>query len=267
MIHNGLPKPGPQTTGSQLRNPLTSRDSGTFLSTGIALGISPVPDMPVGEQILYAKKMKTLLKHMFLFAIALLPNGAIGENDPFAEPPKAEIDTRKSANGLTDSLLKAFEEEHLDKGTGKGRPVIRITILRSFDAPLMFKWFPGEDGEESFLIVKKLQKHGEDDFHGLETNKRMKLSSSQEKHLQAMFTHSPLQDLPQEDWQLPGLDGSEWIYEAAAGDAEIMITRVNPVDPVFEGEKIAPSRLAKELQLTSFTMMLWMLSGIDERAY
>jgi hypothetical protein len=215
--------------------------------------------------------MKTLFKHMFLFAIALLPNGAIGEDDPFAEPPKTEIDRtgdKKSDKVLTDRLLKAFEEERLDKGTGKGRPVIRITILRSFHAPLMFKWFPGEDGEESFLVVKKLiKKQGEVDFQGLDTNKRVKLTASQETLLKEMFTNSPFQDLPQEDWQSPGLDGSEWIYESAASDAEILITRVNPVDPVLEGAKIAPKRLSKELQLTSFTMMLWLLSGIDERAY
>ena len=215
--------------------------------------------------------MKTLLKPIFISAIAILPISVLAEVDPFAESPKTEIDRtedQKTDEVLTDRLLKAFGEERLDKGTGKGRQVIRVTIQRSFHAPLMFKWFPGEDGEESFLIVKKLlKKEGEDDFQVLDTNKRVELNPNQEKLLKEMFTRSPLQDLPQEDWQSPGLDGSQWIYEAAAGEAEVWIARINPVYPILEGTKITPTRLAKELQLTSFTVMLWLLAGIDEKAY
>ena len=55
--------------------------------------------------------------------------------------------------------------------------------------------------------------------------------------------------------------------EAAAGEAEVWIARINPVYPILEGTKITPTRLAKGLQLTSFTVMLWLLAGIDEKAY
>lgn len=58
------------------------------------------------------------------------PNSAIGVADPFAEPPKREIgrtEDRNSDKALSDKLLKAFEEERLDKGTGKDRPLIRIS--------------------------------------------------------------------------------------------------------------------------------------------
>ncbi len=84
--------------------------------------------------------MKTLPKHIFRFAIVILPNVVVGEEDPFAEPPQTEIyrtGDRKSDKVLTDRLLNAFEEERLDQGTGKVRQVIRITIPGSFHAPLI----------------------------------------------------------------------------------------------------------------------------------
>ena len=194
--------------------------------------------------------------------------------DPFAEPAVVPIDRsadKKSDKFLSDDLLNAFEERRLDDGVGKGREVIRITVIRSFHAPVMFKWFPAPPGQESELEVKRLKvaigADGERSYQGIDFHQRLKLRPSQEGLLKEIYQHSPLQDLPQVDWTGKGLDGSDWIYEAAAGEGSVLIARWSPIDPVLEGQKIDRKRLSKELQLTTFSLMLWTLSGIDERPY
>lgn len=194
-------------------------------------------------------------------------------SDPFAAPAVAPIDRsgdKRSDKFLSDELLKAFEERRLDDGA-KDREVIRITVLRSFDAPLMFKWFPAPPGQESELEVKRLKvvrrEDGSRTFDGMDFQKRLKLRASQELLLKEIYRHSPLQDLPQADWAGDGLDGSDWIYEASAEDRSTLIARWSPINPVLKGTGIDRQRLSKELQLTTFSLMLWVLSGIDDRPY
>lgn len=199
---------------------------------------------------------------------------AAEHSDPFAEPVVVPIDRsgdKRSDKFLSDQLLKAFEESRLDNGVGKGREVIRITVLRSFDAPVMFKWFPAPLGQVSELEVKRLKvvvgADGARSYQGMDFHQRLKLRPTQEGLLKEIYEHSPLQELPQTDWTAEGLDGSDWIYEAAAEKGSIRIARWSPINPVVEGTKIDPKRLSKELQLTTFALMLWTLSGIDERPY
>jgi len=193
-------------------------------------------------------------------------------SDPFAEPVVVPIERsgdNKSDKFLSDELLKAFEEQRLDDGA-KVR-VVRITVLRSFDAPLMFTWFPAPSGQESELEVKRLKvvrgQDGKRTFDGIDFHQRLKLRPSQELLLKEIYQHSPVEDLPQADWSGGGLDGSNWIYEAAAGDESILIARWSPINPGVEGTEIDRQRLSKELQLTTFSLMLWTLSGIDEKPY
>jgi hypothetical protein len=217
--------------------------------------------------------MRSRIVIIAFLGVTLL-SGAEKSSDPFAQPVVVSIDRsgdKKSEEFLSEDLLKAFEERRLDKGTGKGREVIRITVLRSFDAPVVFKWFPAPPGQESELEVKRLKvavgKDGERSYQGIDFHQRLKLRASQELLFKEIYQHSPLQDLPQKDWVMEGLDGSEWIYEAAAGDGSILIARRNPVTPILEGTEVDRQRLSKELQLTTFSLMLWTLSGIDERPY
>ena len=219
--------------------------------------------------------MKTLLT-VICYSFTIFSVYAEDKEDPFnPEPPKI-IDRSKdegSKSFLDDALLKAFGEKRLDNGADKD--VLRITVMRSFHAPLMFKWLPSEEGKDAWLHVKTLKVDRDVDgdrvYKGLDTNKRIKLTVAQRKLLQTTYGHSPMQDLPQPFWQPEALDGSRWIYEVAAeGGGSILIARRNPIDPgkaCIDFTKIKPERLAKELQLTSFALMLWMLSGIDEEPY
>jgi len=212
------------------------------------------------------------------FALLLAAYGiagiAQGSPDPFTPIEPEAVDRssdKKSDTFISTEILKAFGERRLDEGTGKGSPVIRITILRSFHAPLMFIWYPADPGHESHLHVKRLKfvvnDKGERIYKGLDMNQNLKLRPSQEGFLKTLYGLSPLQDLPQTDWTHESLDGSQWIYEAAAEDGSILIARCNPVDPLLKCAQVKHQRLLRESQLTQFALMLWGLSGIDERPY
>ena len=156
------------------------------------------------------------------------------------------------------------------KGTGKKRSVIRITIMRSFHAPLLLKWYPAYDEHKALIHIKRLKVKSTDTeriYEGLDIDKRIELKASQEKLLKAIYRHSPIQDLPQDYWSPQTLDGSMWIYEASGGDGSTLLTRRNPIDLFLEGSNIKSARLARELQLTTFSLMLWTLSDIDEEPY
>ncbi|WP_411846756.1 hypothetical protein AAFN60_04145 [Roseibacillus persicicus] len=208
-----------------------------------------------------------------ILEFALLSN-AEETKDPFAYVNPAPVDRtgdQKSDRFVTDSILEAFGEERLDTGTGKGRALIRITVLRSFHAPLMFKWYPAEVGKDSFLQVKRVKLVVNDKreriYQGLDLDQILVLRPSQERLLTSIYSNAPLQSLPQAYWTPEALDGSRWMYEAAAEDGSIIIVRRNPIDPSLEGVSVEKDRLSHELQLTSFAMMLWTLSGVDEEPY
>lgn len=202
------------------------------------------------------------------------------QTDPFAVVEKEAVDRsgdKTSEHFISDALLKLFGERRLDEGFGKESTLIRITVLRTFDAPLMFKWYPGEQGGESVLQVKRLKfvinEKGEKIIKNLDLNQKLVLRPSQKRFLKTVYGKSPLADLTQksplyhDDEINSMLDGSLWIYEVAGSKKSIVIVRHNPIDPQLEGKKIAPNKLVPELQLTTFAMLLWGLSGIDERPY
>ena len=217
--------------------------------------------------------MNISLPALLLLCLSMLVS-AQDKADPFAAPEPKLIDRssdKKSDKFLSDKLLEALDERRLDEGMGTGSAVIRITILRSFHAPLVLKWFPAEPNKESWLHVKRLKwevnDKGERNYLGLDLNKKIKLRPSQEKLLKTIYAHSSLQELPQAYWTPEALDGSQWIYEAAAKDGSILIARRNPINPTLNGTKIQTQRLLHELQLTTFALMLWTLSEIDEEPY
>jgi len=204
------------------------------------------------------------IKHTIVTLLLLTHLVLADSKDPFELVEKAPIDRTNDASSedfLTDKLLKAFGEKRLDKGTSK-RAVIRITILRGFHAPLLFKWYPSDESLKPILQIKRLavKRSSNKTVHEkLDLDKRIELKASQEKLLKNIYTHSTIQDLPQNYWSPATLDGSTWIYEVAAEDSSILITRRNPIRPILEGTKITRKRLSRELNLTTFSLMLWTL--------
>lgn len=217
-----------------------------------------------------------MMKIIITYICLLLSNTSYsGEppKDPFSDSGVKPVDKTKdlgSENFLSEGLLAAFKEKRLEKGIGNTKSLIRITIIRSLHSPLMFQWFPGE----SRLQVKRLNNDSDpfgDSYGELSMNRAVKLTAIQNNLLKSLYSKAPLDILPQAYWQPQGLDGSTWVYESAvARKGTILVARRSPIDPSkasLEYTNIKSDRLAKELQLTSFALMLWMLSGVDEDPY
>ena len=222
--------------------------------------------------------MKILIT-TFLFLCGInFASGEYGE-DPFAYVPPKKVDRtgdRKSPAFITEDILRALQERRLDNGVGKkalGR--IRITVLRSFHAPLVFLWFPAPEGHESWLQTKRAQMQIDEDgkrtYTGLDLNSRIRLRPGQTRILQGFFEDTSIADLPQSCWQPEALDGSTWIFEFASeeDDRSTLLVRRNPIYPLsaLEGSTISKERLLQESALTTFALMIWTLSGIDEKPY
>lgn len=202
----------------------------------------------------------------------LLPGAE--KNDPFDRSAEAEVDAgndRTPPSPEEDEMMKAMGEVRLDKGTGKGGPgLIRITVLRSFHAPLVFTWFPGEGEREPSLQAKRAKMEtdnmGNRTYTGMDLNVRVKLRPIQDKILKTLWENADFDGLPEECWQPASLDGSRWTYESAWEDGRTMISRTNPINPdiAIEHSPISKQQLLKESNLTTFALMIWTLSGIDE---
>lgn len=219
--------------------------------------------------------MKILIAAVtLLIGIALV--GAEDAVDPFAYVPPKKADRTKdkgSVEVLSDEILKALGEPRLDKGTGKGGPgIIRITVIRSFHSPVVFKWLPGADGQQPSLQVKRAKMQKREDgtriYTGLDIDTRVKLRPFQDHNLKTLFSNANFDGLTQDCWQGPGTDGSVWIYERAAEDGATLLVRHNPINPdsALEYSKITKKQLLQESNLTTFALMIWTLSEIDDEA-
>ena len=183
---------------------------------------------------------------------------------------------KKSSVFLPDQLLQAFEEKRLDKGTGGDDSDfwLRLTVVRSFHAPLMFTWRMPSNGEESFLDVKRIQKLDSKSApvtykkYDLWTRKRV--SAAQGRLLRSLFVDSALMKLPQKDWSLGNLDGSHWIYEVAASNDSLLVARSSPITAKAEelkASEVSTERIMQESKLNTLGLMLWLLSEIDDEPY
>jgi len=217
--------------------------------------------------------MKTIITALILLVGINLVNGK-EEVDPFAYVPPKEADRTKdkgSAQFLSDAELKALDEPRLAKGTGKGGPgIIRITVLRSFHSPIVFTLYPATERQTPTIHVKRIRmrtdENGQRTYLGLDIDSRVKLRPSQDKNLKTLFGNANFDGLSQDCWQGPALDGSIWIYERAAEDGATMLARHNPINPeeAVKSFPITKARLLQESNLTTFALMIWTLSGIDD---
>ena len=219
--------------------------------------------------------MKTIITSLLLL-IGVTVADTENTVSPFAIVPSTKIDRsgdKKSLDFISEDLLNALHERRLDKGVGDNAPgVVRITVLRSFHPPLAFLWFPSSEGQESWLEVKRVRlqidKEAKHTYNGLDLSTRIKIRPSQTTNLQEYFHGTRITDLPQSCWQPESLDGSTWIFEFAAEvpDRSILLVRRNPIYPLgaLKGSTISRERLLQESALTTFALLIWTLSGIDD---
>ena len=209
------------------------------------------------------------MKALPIALLLALPACVYGQTVPAStSPPKAEIvQLPASEQYLSEHLLDRFNEPRLDNGSPDGKPVIRITVLRGNQSPVMMIWHPERRDGTSTLHVKVLKVdtiQATTSYTSITLDRLITLTQAQTKALKSIYTLAPLQSLPKEPWQSETLDGSAWVYEAAAGKRSVMVCRRNPISPDLSTNEIPKARLVKELQLTSFGLTLWTMANIDE---
>jgi len=220
--------------------------------------------------------MCSAMKRIFLLCLlGVMPVLSQEAKDPYSAEAVAEVDRskdRKSPEYISDEVLKALGEPRLDKGTGKDDlNVVRITVLRSFHAPLAFIWRMTPDGDT--LVVKRAKMKtvdGERVYEELDIDKSISLSKGQVKLMKEFLGKVDFHLLPQiseqEEMGYETMDGSRWVYETAAAKESILFSKRNPLVffPPSELPPAAQGRLKSEVQLNQFAVMLWTMAGIDD---
>ena len=207
--------------------------------------------------------------YTLFFCLTLLASGDQLQ-DPFAPEISEAVDRavdKTSEEFLSDRTLKALNEKRLDKGTTDDRRVIRLTVLQVLDDQLVFTWQPATEKREATLSVKRLKCTYDNKWNItkqiLKEYEQINLQPAQDRLLKSLYANAPIQALPQAPWTTDDVIGSLWIYEVATKDKSVLVVRRNPVNPILQGSTVSPARIKSELQLTTFGVVLWTLSGVD----
>lgn len=134
----------------------------------------------------------------------------------------------------------------------------------------MLIWHPDHRDGTSTLRAKMLEVNREQStisYSRITMDRKITLTQAQTKSLKSIYTLSPINSLPKEAWQSEQMDGSVWVFEAASGKRSMLLARMNPIEPEIESHPIPAPRLAKEMQLSSFALSLWVLANIDSLPY
>lgn len=215
--------------------------------------------------------MKTLIVALLL--VGSLAHAQVQAPTPTiaAASPKQDLPALPaSSKYLSDHLLQRFNEPRLDDGAPNSLPLIRITAIRGKDSPVMLIWHPDQRDGTSTLRVKMLEVNEEQSsitYSRIILDRKITLSQAQTRSLKSIYTLAPIHTLPQETWQSDKMDGSVWVFEAASGKKAMLLVRMNPIDPEIASNPIPATRLAKELQLSTFALNLWVLANIDALPY
>jgi hypothetical protein len=219
------------------------------------------------------------IKALLSLSAVLVLSSHLHADDLFAVREEKFIDRTEYHNSehfLSDELLRSFGAKRMDEGSGgdESHFIIRVTVLRSLDAPLMFTWHIKDKDESSELKIQRLKVTYSDtngkEYHGVDFSKAISIPPNQGRLLRSVFHASNINSLPQSDWQKAGLDGSRWIYEVAVHDSSIVLERNNPIglnEATFELFKVSMIRKEQESNLTAFALMLWLLSELDDKPY
>jgi len=171
--------------------------------------------------------------------------------------------TKSKSTPVHPDILKSFNERiYKNGGNSLERDTVRLTILRSLDEPIMITWYPYDDKfKNSLLSVKKTKKAeegGELFFNEIHT-----LTKSTSLNLSTFVGLSDPHGLPKEAWRDISLDGSQWIFEFASKEVGYSIIRNDITTHRFK-KSMTSDRVGREVSLTSFGLMLWILSNNDE---
>lgn len=171
-------------------------------------------------------------------------------------------------------LAGFFGIDYLNASSGH---VVRITVLRSADAPIVFEWRDRSKANEESLIWFKRPEWERASLDPEEESPLMtkpnleraiRLSEAENRMLKKLYQNSPVKNLSKGDWAPEGMDGSVWIFESMRSENLEWRVRRNLINPLgIERVKVPLSRVVSEMQLASFAVAIWALSGIDEVPY
>jgi len=177
----------------------------------------------------------------------------------FSEEPKFE-------ELLNEDVLAKLQEINLTNGTGE-KDQVRITILRSFQNPLIINWYPKALADEVAVHAKILTNELQLQNGQFYIEAKSKLSNGQRNNLKQYFGIADPATLPANDWRSSDvLDGSVWIIEIASKNDSIRIFRRNPMEiPSVSSnqENVSKDRIWKEQFLVTFALNLLMASGLE----
>lgn len=173
-------------------------------------------------------------------------------------------------------LAELFEATDLRKfaESNKDLQIYRLTVVRSFDAPLQFELVRGKF--EHALTVKKAQRETigpEYRYTKLVRDSRLALQDQETESFVSILTAAQFWRMPAEDFRRQGLDGSTWTLEGIRDGKYHKVVRDNPFLSVEVFEKIEklggpeayPALSTKDAYgeglLAAAFAYLWALSG------
>lgn len=150
----------------------------------------------------------------------------------------------------------------------------RLTVQRSFDPDLVF-----EMESEAIFLQKTRRSTGVMSDSMVTTyrvvrDSRLPIEPEEFKAFRTLLRASSFWNLPTEDWQSLGLDGSSWVLEGVKDGKYHRVERSNPfihgTGTPLDGDlkKLPPDRIYSEGRLIAAFMYLWALSGeANEKLY
>lgn len=150
----------------------------------------------------------------------------------------------------------------------------RLSVSRSFDPILVI-----EIGGDAILLqkVRQIEERVGDSFDSslrLVRNSRIPIDPGEFNGFKTLLEGGSFWDLPGEDWQPLGLDGSTWVLEGIKNGKYHRVERCNPFIPCARSpleddlKKLSPERAYSEGRLIAGFMYLWGLSGeANEKLY
>lgn len=189
----------------------------------------------------------------------------------FSQLTMSEESNNNSVVPVSQNYLSAFGESDYRKGSSLKRDVVRLTIIRSHDNPVMIKWYPHDDNEGNSIIeVKKLRRSGEsltpDEIkYVLFYSRSFLVDKKTSSSLSSIVNKAQPNLLPKNDWKGAELDGSVWIYEFVAESSAYHVIRQSPLS--YEGIKnLEIDRIEGEMNLNALGMLLWGISQNQEES-
>jgi hypothetical protein len=169
---------------------------------------------------------------LIVIALCLLVHPTLAQERFFPEGSlSSRADVSERMEGWFSKQLLAMNERPLFPAP-YGREIYRFTWLRSFHNPMAFRLVVNPLGGGTLYATKNSGKGGYEPGTVLEA-RETQLSAIEVARFQKHLSESGFWTMPKFDESQDGLDGAEWIIEAATNGVHHFVVRWSPADPKF----------------------------------